>query len=55
MEKLNETFNELDPETPQMIAFQEKINEIVDFINFLASTEPESAKLLAQFNQSRIK
>lgn len=32
IEKLQETFTDLDPETPQMIAFQDKINEIIDFI-----------------------
>lgn len=30
IEKLQEQFSELDPETPQMIAFQEKINEVID-------------------------
>jgi hypothetical protein len=35
----------------QIIA--EKVNEIVDFFNFLGQREPESATLLAEFNQMR--
>lgn len=35
----------------EMVA--EKVNEIVDFFNFLGQREPESATLLAEFNQMR--
>lgn len=35
IEKLQEQFNELDPEHPQMIIFQDKINEIIDEVNNL--------------------
>lgn len=34
---LDEKFDSLDPETPQMIAFQEKLNEVITAINDLRS------------------
>ncbi len=37
IEKLQETFTDLDPEVNTMIAFQEKINEIIETVNALST------------------
>lgn len=36
IEKLQETFNQLDPEADTMAIFQDKINEIIEAVNYIS-------------------
>jgi hypothetical protein len=43
IEKLNEVFDGLSPEFPQLVAYQDKINEIIFHVNELERTRGDDA------------